>query len=159
MENFYLVNILVINKMPRTKSSSKTSEREGIPQWVENEIRSIQLADSEILNRIGYILETYYSNNKLDIQLYESLPDGRTIVEGIHVPQSHNISDCMKGFVYEFKIKMSKGKLTEKTREFLKLQYMLEMDYIYEFELMELQLMDVESEEAVREPMNDDDDV
>lgn len=138
--------------MPRTKSSSKTSEREGIPQWVEDEIRSIKLAESEILNRTGYILETYYNDNKLDIQLYESIPDGRTIIEGIEIPKSQDISDCMKGFVYEFKIKMSKGKLSEKTREFLKMQYMLEMDHIYQFELIELQLMDVESEEAIKEP-------
>lgn len=143
--------------MPRTKSSSKTSEREGIPQWVEDEIRSIELAESEILNRTGYILETYYNDNKLDIQLYESIPDGRTIIEGIEIPKSQDISDCMKGFVYEFKIKMSKGKLSEKTREFLKMQYMLEMDYIYQFELIELQLMDVESEEAVKEPTDVDD--
>ena len=68
--------------MPRTKSSSKTSEREGIPQWVEDEIRFIELVESEILNRTGYILETYYNDNKLDIQLYESIPDGRTIIEG-----------------------------------------------------------------------------
>jgi hypothetical protein len=63
----------------------------------------------------------------------------------------------MKGFVYEFKIKMSKGKLSEKTREFLKMQYMLEMDHIYQFELIELQLMDVESEEAIKEPTDVDD--
>lgn len=143
--------------MPRTKSSSKTSEREGIPQWVEDEIRSIKLAESEILNRTGYILETYYNDNKLDIQLYESIPDGRTIIEGIEIPKSQDISDCMKGFVYEFKIKMSKGKLSEKTREFLKMQYMLEMDHIYQFELIELQLMDVESEEAIKEPTDIDD--
>lgn len=143
--------------MPRTKSSSKTSEREGIPQWVEDEIRSIELDESEILNRTGYILETYYNDNKLDIQLYESIPDGRTIIEGIEIPKSQDISDCMKGFVYEFKIKMSKGKLSEKTREFLKMQYMLEMDHIYQFELIELQLMDVESEEAIKEPTDIDD--
>ena len=143
--------------MPRTKSSSETSEREGIPQWVEDEIRSIELGESEILNRTGYILETYYNDNKLDIQLYESLPDGRTIIEGIGIPKSQDISDCMKGFVYEFKIKMSKGKLSEKTREFLKMQYMLEMDHIYQFELIELQMMDVESEEAIKGPTDVDD--
>lgn len=143
--------------MPRTKSSSKTSEREGIPKWVEDEIRSIELGESEILNRTGYILETYYNDNKLDLQLYESLPDGRTIIEGIVIPKSQDISDCMKGFVYEFKIKMSKGKLSEKTREFLKMQYMLEMDHIYQFELIELQLMDVESEEPIKEPTDVDD--
>lgn len=139
--------------MPR-KSSSKTSEKEGIPKWVEEEIRSIELSEFETLNRVGYILEIYDKDKKLDIQLYEALPDGRTIVEGIDVPIFHDFSKFMKGFVYEFKIKMSKGKLSDKTREFLKMQYMVEMDYIFQFELVELQLMDVESE-GISSTMND----
>ncbi|MDX1371567.1 MAG: hypothetical protein R3321_03815 [Nitrososphaeraceae archaeon] len=141
--------------MPR-KSSSKTSEKEGIPQWVEDEIKSIELSEYETLNRVGYILEIYDKDKKLDIQLYEALPDGRTIVEGIDVPKFHDFSKFMKGFVYEFKIKMSKGKLSDKTREFLKMQYMLDMDYIFQFELVELQLMDVESE-AISSDLNESD--
>ena len=72
--------------MPRTKSSEKSSEKVGIPQWIEEEIKSIQFTESEIINRTGYILEIYLDDYKLDIQLYEALPDGRTIVEGINVP-------------------------------------------------------------------------
>ena len=34
----------------------------------------------------------YQKDHKLDIQLYEALPDGRTIVEGIDVPSSQDIS-------------------------------------------------------------------
>lgn len=144
--------------MPRTKSSAKSSEKEGIPQWIEEEIRSIQFTDSEILNRTGYILEIYQDDYKLDIQLYEALPDGRTIVEGIHVPSSQDISKFMKGFVYEFKIKMSRGKLSENAVEFLKLQFMVDMDAIYQFELIELQLMNVESEENLQHSLDDIDD-
>jgi hypothetical protein len=144
--------------MPRTKSSAKSSEKEGIPRWIEEEIRSIQFTESEILNRTGYILEIYQDDYKLDIQLYEALPDGRTIVEGIDVPSSQNISKFMKGFVYEFKIKMSRGKLSENTIEFLKSEFMVDMDAIYQFELIELQLMDVESEENVQDSLDDIDD-
>jgi hypothetical protein len=142
--------------MPR-KSSSKTSEKEGIPKWVEDEIKSIELSEFETLTRVGYILEIYDKEKKLDIQLYEALPDGRTIVEGIDVPKYHDFSKIMKGFVYEFKIKMSKGKLSDKTREFLRMQYMLEMDYIFQFELVGIQLMDVESEEISSSRINDSD--
>jgi hypothetical protein len=142
--------------MPR-KSSSKTSEKEGIPKWVEDEIKSIELSEFETLTRVGYILEIYDKEKKLDIQLYEALPDGRTFVEGIDVPKYHDFSKIMKGFVYEFKIKMSKGKLSDKTREFLRMQYMLEMDYIFQFELVGLQLMDVESEEISSSGINDSD--
>ena len=144
--------------MPRTKSSAKSSEKEGIPQWIEEEIRSIEFTESEILNRTGYILEIYQKDHKLDIQLYEALPDGRTIVEGIDVPSSQDISKFMKGFVYEFKIKMSRGKLSENAIEFLKLQFMIDMDAIYQFELLELQLMDVESEETSQDSLDDIDD-
>jgi hypothetical protein len=144
--------------MPRTKSSAKSSEKEGIPPWIEEEIRSIQFTESEILNRTGYILEIYQDDYKLDIQLYEALPDGRSIVEGIDVPSSQDISKFMKGFVYEFKIKMSRGKLSENAVEFLKLQFMVDMDAIYQFELIELQLMDVESEENLKHSLDDIDD-
>jgi hypothetical protein len=144
--------------MPRTKSSAKSSEKEVIPQWVEEEIRSIQFTESEILNRTGYILEIYLDDYKLDIQLYEALPDGRTIVEGIDIPSSQDISKFMKGFVYEFKIKMSWGKLSENAIEFLKLQLMVDMDSIYQFELIELQLIDIESEENFQDSLDDTDD-
>lgn len=144
--------------MPRTKSSGKSSEKIGIPQWIEEEIKSIQFTESEIINRTGYILEIYLDDYKLDIQLYEALPDGRTIVEGIDVPSSQDISRFMKGFVYEFKIKMSRGKLSENAIEFLKSQFMVDMDSIYQFELIELQLMDVESEENLQDAFDDTDD-
>ncbi|MGE0243297.1 MAG: hypothetical protein AB7P56_05165 [Nitrososphaeraceae archaeon] len=140
--------------MPRTKSSSKSSEKEGIPEWIETEIRSIQFTDSETLNRTGYILEIYQKDHKLDIQLYEALPDGRTIVEGIDVPSSQDIK-FMKGLVYEFKIKMSRGKLSDNAIDFLKSQFMVDMDAIYQFELIELQLMDVESEGISQDSIED----
>jgi hypothetical protein len=140
--------------MPRTKSSSKSSEKEGIPEWIETEIRSIQFTDSETLNRTGYILEIYQKDHKLDIQLYEALPDGRTIVEGIDVPSSQDIK-FMKGLVYEFKIKMSRGKLSDNVIDFLKSQFMVDMDAIYQFELIELQLMDVESEGISQDSIED----
>lgn len=145
--------------MPRIKSSGKSSEKIGIPEWIEDEIKSIQFTESEIINRTGYILEIYLNDYKLDIQLYEALPDGRTIVEGITIPPSQDTSKFMKGFVYEFKIKMSRGKLSDKTIEFLKSQFLLEMDSIYQFELMELQLMDVESEESSQQSLDDTEDV
>jgi len=52
----------------------------------------------------------------------------------------------MKGFVYEFKIKMYRGSLSPQLVEYLKTKFTLDMDAIYKFELQELQMMDVESE-------------
>ncbi len=133
--------------MGKTKSaSSRSSEEESLPIWAEDEIRSVQFKQPEVLTRTGYILDIYEKDFKIDIQLYESLPDGRTIIENLDVPRSMNIGTFMKGFVYEFKIKMFKGPLSMKLIEFLKAKYGLEMDAIYRFELQELQMMDVESD-------------
>lgn len=133
--------------MGKTKSaSSRSSEEEALPVWAEDEIRSVQFKQPEVLTRTGYILDIYEKDFKIDIQLYESLPDGRTIIENLDVPRSMNIGTFMKGFVYEFKIKMFKGPLSMKLIEFLKSKYGLEMDAIYKFELQELQMMDVESD-------------
>ncbi|MGD1835177.1 MAG: hypothetical protein ACPKQO_05600 [Nitrososphaeraceae archaeon] len=135
--------------MPRTKSLNKSDDKNSLPKWAEDEIKSVQFDNAKILSRTGYILEIYNPDHKLDIQLYEPLPDKRTIIEGIDVPQTLEISKFMKGFVYEFKIRMSVGELGEKLIEFLKSRYELEMDAIYQFELIELQMMDVESDGVV----------
>jgi hypothetical protein len=134
--------------MGRMKNASnRSSEEETLPSWAEDEIRSVQFGEPEIIVRTGYILDIYEKDYKIDIQLYEALPDGRTIIEDLDVPKSMNISSFMKGFVYEFKIKMFRGPLSVKLVELLKLKFALEMDAVYRFELQELQMMDVESDQ------------
>ena len=139
--------------MPRTKSQvsggttkTKAPEEEPLPEWAEDEIKSVKFAKPEIVTRSGYFLDIYASDYKVDIQVYEALPDGRTIVEGLDVPRSMKITDFLKGSVYEFKINVSKGDLSPELTELLKFKYNLDMDSIYRFELQELQLMDVESD-------------
>lgn len=139
--------------MPRTKSevssrasNTKTPAEEPLPEWAETEIRSVSFGDPEVIIRSGYFLDIYENDYKVDIQIYESLPDGRTIVEGLDVPKDMKITDFLKGFVYEFKIKVFRGGLSQKLVELLKTKYSLDMDAIYKFELKELQIMDVESD-------------
>jgi len=139
--------------MPRAKSEvsdrgskTKTSAEEPLPEWAEAEIKSVSFGDPEVIIRSGYFLDIYENDYKVDIQIYESLPDGRTIVEGLDVPKNMKITDFLKGFVYEFKIKVFKGDLSQKLIELLKTKYDLDMDAIYRFELKELQIMDVESD-------------
>jgi hypothetical protein len=134
--------------MGRMKNASnRSSEEETLPSWAEDEIKSVQFGEPEIIVRTGYILDIYEKDYKIDIQLYEALPDGRTIIEDLDVPKSMKISSFMKGFVYEFKIKMFRGPLSVKLVELLKLKFALEMDAVYRFELQELQMMDVESDQ------------
>ncbi|HJU35269.1 MAG TPA: hypothetical protein VJ695_09120 [Nitrososphaera sp.] len=134
--------------MGRTKvtKSEDSSQEEGLPKWAEDEIRSAQFGQPEVITRTGYFLDIYENDYKVDIQVYEQMPDGRTIVEGLDVPKSMKISDFMKGFVYEYKIKVFTASLSDKVVEHLKTKFSLDMKAIYRFELQELQLMDVESD-------------
>jgi len=149
--------------MGRTKvtKSEDSSQEEGLPKWVEEEIRSAQFGQPEVIIRTGYFLDIYENDYKVDIQVYEQMPDGRTIVEGLDVPKSMKISDFMKGFVYEYKIKVFRASLSAKVVELLETKFSLDMKAIYRFELQELQLMDVESDlpspsSATGETENDD---
>jgi hypothetical protein len=121
-------------------------EPEALPKWAEDEIKSVNFEDPQTMSRTGYILDIYEKDYKVDIQVYEPLPDGRTIVEGLDVPTSMKISEFMKGFVYEFRINMYRGKLSAKLSELLKSKYALDMDSIYRFEMENLQMLDVESD-------------
>ena len=140
--------------MPRSKAQvSSNSAKDGkpgddgsLPKWAEDEIKSVQFGDPEILTRSGYILAVYEDVYKIDLQIYEALSDGRTIIEGLDVPKNLKIADFLKGSIYEFKIRMFKGEISPKLVEFLKSKYNLEMKAIYRFELEDLQLMDVESD-------------
>ena len=152
--------------MPRSKAqvSSKstkdgnTGSDESLPKWAEDEIKSVQFGDPEILTRTGYILTVYEDVWKVDLQIYEALSDGRTIIEGLDVPKNLKISDFLKGFIYEFKIRMFKGELSSKLVELLKSKFNLEMNAIYRFELEDLQLMDVESDVQAPASTADDED-
>jgi hypothetical protein len=145
--------------MGKTKSaSSRSSEDEALPKWAEDEIKSVQFGEPEILTRTGYILDIYENDFKIDIQLYEALPDGRTIIEGLNVPRSSQIVNFMKGVVYEFKIKMFHGSLSSKLIELLRTKFAIEMDTIYRFDLEEIQMMDVESDLPSMPPSSDGED-
>src|SRR5215467_14345711 len=109
--------------MGRTKTDSKKPSEEKLPDWAEQEIKSVQFGDEQVIKRTGYILDTYENDLKIDIQLYEPLPDSRTIIEGLDVPKSMSIGDFRKGFVYEFEIKIFKGDLSARLVEFLKTNF------------------------------------
>ena len=92
--------------MPRAKKAEakESAQEEGLPKWAEDEIKAAKFGQPEVISRTGYILEIYEKEGRLDIQVYEPMPDGRIIVEGITMPKSTKVNDLMKGFVYEFKI-------------------------------------------------------
>ena len=132
---------------PRAKKTEATQgTEEGLPKWAEDEIKSAQFGKPEVVSRTGYILEIYEKDYRLDIQVYEPMPDGRVIIEGISMPKTVKVNDLMKGFVYEFKVNVYTAPLGDKLVELLKTKFSLDMKAIYNFELQELTLMDVESD-------------
>lgn len=132
--------------MPRAKKAETQGSEEGLPKWAEDEIKQAQFGKPEVMTRTGYILEIYEKDSRLDIQVYEPMPDGRVIVEGIGLPKAVKINDLMKGFVYEFKINAFTAPLSDKVVELLKTKFSLDMKAIHNFEIKELALMDVESD-------------
>lgn len=145
--------------MVRAKAAkNEDAQDEGLPKWAEDEIKSAQFGKPETIARSGYILDIYESDFKVDIQVYEPMPDGRSIVEGLDVPKTMKISDFLKGFVYEFKIKVFTAPLGAKVVEVLKSKFGLDMKAIYRFELQELQMMDVESDLPTAPPSSEEGD-
>ena len=54
MQSIYLVCLLYILNA-KTKSSEKSTEKVGIPPWLEEEIKSIEFTESEIItNRLYF---------------------------------------------------------------------------------------------------------
>ena len=116
-----------------------------LPKWAQDEIKNAKIDKTESLTRTGYILEIYDKDNRIDAQLYEGVEDGRHIIE-LALPKKIKLADLMKGMVYEFTFNSSKASLSKKLVEFLKKEMEIDMDAIYQFELTNLELMDVDSD-------------
>lgn len=116
-----------------------------LPKWAQDEIKNAKFGKPESQTRTGYILEIYDKDMKIDVQLYEEVEDGRRIIT-LDLPKKVKLSDLMKGVVYEFTFNSLKATLSKKLVEFLKNEMEIEMDAIYQFDLTNLELMDVDSD-------------
>ena len=76
------------------------------------------------------------------------MEDGRHVVT-IDLPKKIKSANLEKGAVYEFTFDSLKAPLSKKTVEFLKKEKEIEMNVIYQFELKNLELLDVGSSESV----------
>jgi hypothetical protein len=127
-----------------------------IPKDILEEIKNPKFGKPESLTRTGYILEIYDKEMKIDVQFYEAVEDGRRIVEGMNLPKKIKPSDLMKGTVYEFSIKSFKAPLSKKTIEFFTKEFGDTTDTIYQFDLTDLELMDVDSDSAGEDESEDE---
>jgi mRNA-degrading endonuclease HigB of HigAB toxin-antitoxin module len=132
----------------------KKKKEDEIPEWVTDEIQNAKFKKPEELKKSGYILEFYYEDNKIDVQLYDAVEDGRHIVT-MDVPKSIKIDDLLKGEVYEFVFDQHKAPLSKKVSEYLEKEKEIEMNAIYQFELKSLELLDVGSSSEA-EDVDDD---
>ncbi len=122
-------------------------KKDEIPDWVTNEIQNAKFEKPEELKKTGYILECYDADNKIDVQLYDPVEDGRHIVT-MDLPKKTKIKDLEKGTVYEFSFDQHKAPISKKVSEYLEKEKEIEMNAIYQFELKSLELLDVGSSEA-----------
>ena len=123
-------------------------KKDDIPDWVSDEIQNAKFEKPKEIKKSGYILEFYNADNKVDVQLYDAIEDGRHIVT-MDLPKKIKIDDLVKGEVYEFVFDQHKAPISKKVSEFLDKEKEIEMTAIYQFELKSLELLDVNSSEAV----------
>lgn len=128
-------------------------KKDDIPDWVTDEIKNAKFKKPQEIKKSGYILEFYYEDNKIDVQLYDAVEDGRHIVTMDVVGKNIKIDDLLKGEVYEFVFDQHKAPLSKKVSEFLEKEKEIEMKALYQFDLKSLELIDVSSNEATA---NDD---
>ncbi len=122
-------------------------KKDDIPDWVSDEIQNAKFEKPEELKKTGYILEFYDTDNKIDVQLYDPVEDGRHIVT-LDLAKKIKIKDLEKGTVYEFIFDQHKVPLSKKVSEYLEKEKEIDMNAIYQFELKSLELLDVGSSEA-----------
>jgi mRNA-degrading endonuclease HigB of HigAB toxin-antitoxin module len=129
-------------------------KEDDIPEWVTDEIQNAKFKKPEELKGSGYILEFYYEDNKVDVQLYDAVEDGRHIVT-MDVVKDIKIDDLLKGEVYEFIFDQHKAPISKKVSEFLEKEKEIEMKAIYQFELKSLELLDANPSKPVKEDLEE----
>lgn len=137
-----------------SKKEKKSSNKEDIPDWVSDEIQNAKFEKPEELKRAGYILEIYDSDNKIDIQLYDPVEDGRHIVT-LDLSKKIKISELEKGVVYEFTFDQHKAPLSKKVSEYLQKEKEIDINAIYQFDLKSMELLDVGSSTSIDEELEE----
>jgi len=98
------------------------------------------------MTKLGYGLEIYEGDEKIDAQLYEPGKDGRHIVT-MDLPKKIKSADLEKRAVCEFTFDSLKASLSKKNCRILE-EKEIEKNVIYQFELKNLELLDIGSTES-----------
>ena len=115
--------------------------KQKFPIWLAEEISSVKMKKSNTLELTGYLLDINKKENKIDVQFYEQLPDGRqiaTLVVGEkkmlkNLEEQHNkLGEAPE---FNFKFIVNKASLSDKAKEYLTENYSVALDNLYGFEL------------------------
>ncbi len=136
--------------------SVQSTMSEGLPKWVAEEIKTAKFGKPEEWEGSGYILEANKEQQKVDVQFYEKLPEGRYIAT-LELPDKFNADSLELGLVYLFKFNTFKAVLPEKVTKFLKEKFDLVMDSIYRFELVSAERLEAEADNVPRPTAEEED--
>ena len=115
--------------------------KEKFPTWLAEEISSVKMKKSNTLELTGYLLDINKKENKIDVQFYEQLPDGRQIATLVigekkmlkNLEEQHNkLGEAPE---FNFKFIVNKASLSDKAKEYLTENYSVALDNLYGFEL------------------------
>ncbi len=115
--------------------------KQKFPTWLAEEISSVKMKKSDTLELTGYLLDINKKENKIDVQFYEQLPDGRQIATLVigekkmlkNLEEQHNkLGEAPE---FNFKFIVNKASLSDKAKEYLTENYSVALDNLYGFEL------------------------
>ena len=115
--------------------------KQKFPTWLAEEISSVKMKKSNTLELTGYLLDINKKENKIDVQFYKQLPDGRQIATLVigekkmlkNLEEQHN--KLGKTPEFNFKFIVNKASLSDKAKEYLTENYSVALDNLYGFEL------------------------
>jgi hypothetical protein len=113
----------------------------GFPRWVAEEISRAEFTYLGTVNYTGFPLDIDSADRRVDVQLYERLPDGRYIA-ALDVPDASLLNSVEKGQIYIFTINVYEAPLSEKLKKILSDEYGASIEKIYSFELESLEKME-----------------
>ena len=126
--------------MPRLSGKGRRNLKDEFPKWAAEEISGSKMLPEGSVEASGYLLDRDAKNNRVDVQFYDQLPDGRYIatLESPELP----VKDLEFAVTYRFEVKVFKASLSKKLVDFLAERYEMQMDSVHRFELMRAEKVD-----------------
>ena len=109
----------------------------ALPKWVVDGIKNVKFAKPKIRKSSGNLLEIYADDLKVDVQLDDTVEDGRHIIT-MDLPKKVDLNALERGVTYEFSFEESKGKIDAKIIKYLKETKEVEMESLYQFIITDL---------------------